>query len=79
MGRIPELLGGGSEEESGLVKFKGKCRKSSPQPGVRGSSGEPGPFCWWCSLTGFCSSLPPICIFPALGSNPELKRTLPPE
>ena len=30
MGRIPELLGGRSEEEPGPVKFKGRCRKSSP-------------------------------------------------
>ena len=32
MGRIPELLGGRSEEEPGPVKFKGRCRKSSPPP-----------------------------------------------
>lgn len=35
MGRIPELLGGRSEEEPGLVKFKGKMQKKlPPQPGV---------------------------------------------
>ena len=39
MGRIPKLLGGGSEEEPGPIKFKGRCRKSFPPTWGEGQRG----------------------------------------